>query len=188
MGSGVASDGLSGFISRGSAARIRQRDPLVELYDELRPSLFGYLVCLGLTPQEADDVIQDAFVQLFRVLRSGSGIHNPRSWLFRVARNLSINLQKRERRLVSVSDEQAMASLAGMQSVNGPEDIYVRKERLQLLATAIAQLPQRQRECLHLRVEGLRYREIAEVIGTTTSAVSESLKRAVIRLMDDLYD
>ena len=53
---------------------------------------------------------------------------------------------------------------------------------------AIAQLPQRQRECLHLRAEGLRYREIAEVLGITTSGVSESLKRAVLRLMNELYE
>src|SRR5579864_285605 len=120
MGSDVVSDGLLGFISKDSA-RIRQNQPLVELYDELRPSLFGYLVCLGLMPQEADDIIQDAFVQLFRGLRSGSGIRNPRSWVFRVARNLSFNLQKRERRLVSVSDEQPMASLTGTLTVAGPE-------------------------------------------------------------------
>jgi len=161
--------------------------PIVELYDELRPSLFGYLVCLGLMPQEADDIIQDAFVQLFRVLLSGSRIHNPRSWVFRVARNMSLNLQKRERRMVSVSDEQPMARLIGKQTAVGPEEIYLRKERLRVLAAAIARLPQRQRECLHLRAEGLRYREIAEVLGVTTSAVSETLKRVIIRLMDDLY-
>ena len=181
------SDGLSGFVSQESA-QIRQSKPIIELYDELRPSLFGYLVCLGLMPQEAEDIIQDAFVQLFRELRSGGGIRNPRSWVFRVARNLSLNLQKRERRLVSVSDEHPMASMTLTQTVAGPDEVYVHKERLRLLSAAIARLPERQRECLHLRAEGLRYREIAEVIGMTTSAVSESLKRAVIRLMDDLYD
>ena len=184
----VVSDRLTGFILKGSTFQVPQDNPVVEIYDELRPSLFGYLVCLGLMPQEADDIIQDAFVQLFRVLQSGSKIHSPRSWVFRVARNMSLNLQKRERRMVSVSDEQPMSCLVGKQTTAGPEEIYLRKERLQVLAAAIARLPQRQRECLHLRAEGLRYREIAEVLGTTTSAVSESLKRVVIRLMDDLYD
>lgn len=184
----VVSDGLTGFILRGSTFPVPQDNRIVELYDELRPSLFGYLVCLGLMPQEADDIIQDAFVQLFRVLQSGSTIHNPRSWVFRVARNMSLNLQKRERRMVSVSDEEPIARLIAKQTTVGPEEIFLRKERLRVLAGAIARLPQRQRECLHLRAEGLRYREIAEVLGITTSAVSESLKRVVIRLMDDLYD
>lgn len=187
MDGNVVSDGLTGFFLRGSTVLVPHDKPIVELYDELRPSLFGYLVCLGLMPQEADDIIQDAFVQLFRVLLSGSRIHNPRSWVFRVARNMSLNLQKRERRMVSVSDEQPMARLIGKQTAVGPEEIYLRKERLRVLAAAVARLPQRQRECLHLRAEGLRYREIAEVLGVTTSAVSESLKRVIIRLTDDLY-
>jgi len=189
MGGGnVLADGLSGFLSSDQDAPVRRHEPIVKLYDELRPSLFGYLCCLGLAPQQADDIIQDAFVQLFRVLRAGGAVNNPRSWLFRVAHNLSLNLQKRERRLISASDPQPAAHLAGVTAGADPEEIYVQKERLQLLAAAIAQLPQRQRECLHLRAEGLRYREIAEVIGTTTSGVSEALKRAVVRLMDELYD
>lgn len=175
-------------MSSDRTAHMRQREPIVELYDELRPSLFGYLICLGLTPQQADDTIQDAFVQLFRVLQSGGAVNNPRSWLFRVSHNISFNLQKRERRLVSASDPLPAARLAKVTAGLDPEQIYVNKERMQLLAAAIALLPQRQRECLHLRAAGLRYREIAEVVGTTTSAVADALKRAVVRLMDELYE
>lgn len=181
-------NGLSGFVSGDRAARLRESDPIVALYDELRPSLFGYLICLGLMPQEADDIIQDSFVQLYRVQKSSGNIVNPRSWLFRVAHNLSVNLQRRERRLVSTADGEPYAHLEGGRVEADPEEIYAHKERLRLLATAISRLPQRQRECLYLRAEGLRYREIAEVIGMTTSAVAESLKRAVVRLMDDLYE
>ena len=188
MSDGAVANGLSGFLSREGNAYLRKTEPIVALYDELRPSLFGYLICLGLTPQESEDVIQDTFVQFFRVLQGGGEVTNPRSWLFRVARNLSLNLQKRERRLVSDSDHgpQAGSAIAGM--APDPEEAYVRKERMRLLAATIAQLPQRQQECLHLRAEGLRYREIAEVVGTTTSAVSESLKRAVGRLLEEFYD
>ena len=175
------------FLCTDSADK-RQTEDIVALYDDLRPSLFGYLICLGLMPQEADDIIQDTFVQLFRFLRGGGRVNNARSWLFHVARNLSVNLQKRERRLISVSEEEPLPSVAGTQTVLGPEEVYVRNERLRLLAAAISQLPERQRECLHLRAEGLRYREIAEVIGTTASAVSESLRRAIVRLTDVLYD
>jgi RNA polymerase sigma-70 factor (ECF subfamily) len=187
-GGDAVAQGLSGFMSSDRTAHMRQREPIVELYDELRPSLFGYLICLGLTPQQADDTIQDAFVQLFRVLQSGGAVNNPRSWLFRVSHNISFNLQKRERRLVSASDPLPAARLAKVTAGLDPEQIYVNKERMQLLAAAIALLPQRQRECLHLRAAGLRYREIAEVVGTTTSAVADALKRAVVRLMDELYE
>lgn len=188
MAGDFSASGLSEILMTESSTGIRKSNSIVELYDELRPALFGYLICLGLMPQEADDIIQDAFVQFFRFTRTGGLVNNPRSWLFRVARNLSFNLQKRERRIVSVSEEQHATALSEWQRVADPEELYEHKERLRLLINAIRELPQRQRECLHLRAEGLRYREIAEVLGITPSAVSESLKNAVTRLMDKLYD
>jgi len=188
MGGSIGANGLSEILMTESSTRIRKSNSIVELYDELRPSLFGYLICLGLMPEEADDIIQDAFVQLFRFTRAGGWVNNPRSWLFRVARNLSFNLHKRERRLVSFFDEKHAIASSEWQRVPDPEELYERKERLRLLMAAIQELPERQRECLHLRAEGLRYREIAEVLGITPSAVSESLKHAVTRLVDELYD
>src|SRR5215469_1162783 len=188
MGGSIGANGLSEILMTESSTRIRKSNSVVELYDELRPSLFGYLLCLGLMSQEADDIIQDAFVQLFRFTRAGGQVNNPRSWLFRVARNLSFNLQKRERRVVSVSEAQHTTALSERQRPTDPEELYEHKERLRLVMAAIRELPQRQQECLHLRAEGLRYREIAEVLGITPSAVSESLKHALVRLMDKRYD
>ena len=188
MTGSIGANGLSEILMTESSTGIRKPSSIVELYDELRPSLFGYLICLGLMPQEADDIIQDAFVQLFRFTQAGGWVNNPQSWLFRVARNLAFNLQKRERRVVSVSEEQHATALSESQRVADPEELYEHKERLRLLMVAIRELPERQRECLHLRAEGLRYREIAEVLGITPSAVSESLKHAVMRLMEELYD
>jgi len=187
-GSGAIAARLSRMASDSLTGQLRHGDPIVELYDELRPSLFGYLICLGLAPPQAEDKIQDTFLQLFRFLQSGGAVKNPRSWLFRVAHNLSFNLQKRERRLMSASDPLPAAELAAAEAGPNPEEIYVKKERLLLLDAAITELPQRQRECLYLRAEGLRYREIAEVVGTTTSAVSEALKRAVVRLRGEIHE
>lgn len=184
----TGADGLSRTLIQESSAGARKSNLIVDLYDELRPSLVGYLICIGLMPSEADDITQDAFVQLFRFQNAGGWVNNPRSWLFRTARNLAINLQKRERKTVSVSGEQQASTLAETHHIASPEELYQRKERLRLMMAAIAQLPQRQRECLHLRAEGLRYREIAEVLGITTSGVSESLRRAVLRLMNELYE
>src|SRR5271166_1910519 len=61
------------------------------LYRELRKPLLRYLVCLGLTADEAQDVVQDAFVSLHRHLAAGGSHVNIRSWLFRVAHNAACN-------------------------------------------------------------------------------------------------
>ena len=57
------------------------------LYRDLRKPLLRYLVCLGLSNDEAQDVVQDAFLSLQRHLAAGGPQENIRSWLFRVAHN-----------------------------------------------------------------------------------------------------
>src|ERR1700726_5321136 len=63
------------------------------LYRELRKPLLRYLVSLGLSSDEAQDGVQDAFVSLQRHLASGGSQENIRSWVFRVAHNQARNRQ-----------------------------------------------------------------------------------------------
>src|SRR5277367_204466 len=64
-----------------------------DLYRELRKPLLRYLVCLGLSSDEAQDVVQDAFLSLHRHVACGGSQENIRSWLFRVAHNQARNRQ-----------------------------------------------------------------------------------------------
>src|SRR5258705_8300815 len=63
------------------------------LYRELRKPLLRYLVCLGLSSDEAQDVVQDSFVSLQHHLAAGGAQDNIRGWLFRVAHNQARNRQ-----------------------------------------------------------------------------------------------
>src|ERR1700758_2541447 len=65
------------------------------LYGELRKPLLRYLVCLGLSMDEAQDVVQEAFLSLHRHLTAGGSKENIRSWLYRVAHNRARNQQNR---------------------------------------------------------------------------------------------
>src|SRR5580692_9556533 len=74
--------------------RFRTREgEATALYRELRKPLVRYLVCLGLSSDEAQDVVQDAFVSLQRHLAAGGSQENIRSWVFRVAHNQARNRQ-----------------------------------------------------------------------------------------------
>src|ERR1700757_5157106 len=76
------------------------------LYGELRKPLIRYLVCLGLSPDEAQDAAQDAFLSLHRHLASGGSQENIRSWIFRVAHNAARNRQNRyDRRFTAPLDD-----------------------------------------------------------------------------------
>ena len=65
-----------------------------------------------------------------------------------------------------------------------PERTLLAKEKSRQLRTAIRTLSEVERECLMLRAEGLRYREIGEVLGIATSTVADSVDRAIRKLAE----
>lgn len=151
------------------------------LYRELRKPLLRYLVCLGLSSDEAQDVVQDAFLSLHRHLSSGGSQENIRSWLFRVAHNGARNRQNRYERRFSAPIDPEMDAPADEAT---PERAILEKEKFRQLESAIGQLTRTERECLLLRAGGLRYREIGEVLGMATSTVGDTVERAVKKLAE----
>jgi RNA polymerase sigma-70 factor, ECF subfamily len=151
------------------------------LYREHRKPLLRYLVCLGLSSDEAQDVAQDAFLILHRHLASGGSQENIRGWLFRVAHNQARNRQNRYDRNFTAPGENEMEAFVDEAT---PERAVLEKEKFQQLGKAIRLLSASERECLLLRASGLRYREISEVLGIATSTVSDTVDRAVKKLAE----
>jgi RNA polymerase sigma-70 factor (ECF subfamily) len=151
------------------------------LYRELRKPLLRYLVCLGLSGDEAQDVVQDAFLLLHRHLTAGGSQENIRGWLFRVAHNQARNRQNRYDRNFSAASD---VELDGASHDATPERALLEKEKFQRLGKAMRQLTGSERECLLLRAAGLRYREIGEVLGMATSTVGDTVERAVKKLAE----
>jgi RNA polymerase sigma-70 factor, ECF subfamily len=153
-----------------------------KLYRELRKPLLRYLVCLGLSGDEAQDVVQDAFLLLHRHLTAGGSQENIRGWLFRVAHNQARNRQNRYDRRFREPMESAGVDSAADEAT--PERAVLEKERFQQLGKAMRLLTAPERECLLLRASGLRYREIGEVLGIATSTVSDTVDRAIKKLAE----
>src|SRR5580693_3114372 len=151
------------------------------LFRELRKPLLRYLVCLGLSSDEAQDVVQDAFLSLHRHLASGGSQENIRGWLFRVAHNQARNRQNRYDRNFSAASDSEMD---GVSHEATPERAVLEKEKFQQLGKAIRLLTVSERECLLLRASGLRYREIGEVLGIATSTVNDTVDRAIKKLAE----
>jgi RNA polymerase sigma-70 factor, ECF subfamily len=151
------------------------------LYRELRKPLLRYLVCLGLSADEAQDVVQDVFLTLHRHLAAGGSQENIRGWVFRVAHNQARNRQTSyDRRFAAPLD-------AGAQSLlheATPERAVLEKERFRQLGKAIRLLADTERECLLLRAAGLRYREIGEVLAIPPSTVADTVDRAIKKLAE----
>jgi RNA polymerase sigma-70 factor (ECF subfamily) len=149
------------------------------LYRELRKPLLRYLVCLGLSSDEAQDVVQESFLSLQRHLSGGGEQGNIRGWIFRVAHNEARNRQTSYQRRLGEPLDGDMEFLANDAT---PEETLLEKEKLRRLAAGMRMLSEPERECVLLRAEGLRYREIGEVLGMATSTVGDTVERAIQKL------
>ena len=165
-------------IATGASADARE---VTVLYRELREPLLRYLVCLGLSNDEAQDVVQDAFLSLHRYLAGGGAQENIRGWVFRVAHNQARNRQGSYQRRFG---ETLNAETDARVDETTPEQMVLEKEKFRRLGEAIELLTDPERECLLLRAGGLRYREISEVLGIATSTVGDTIERAIKKLAE----
>jgi RNA polymerase sigma-70 factor (ECF subfamily) len=136
---------------------------------------------LGVPRDQAPEVTQEVFLRLFQTMLKGEDISNARAWLFRVAHNLAIKVRSRERAFRSVDTDWQRF---GASSAHSQERVVLDRERMQRVQAALAELSAQQKNCLYLRSEGLRYREIAAVMGISSSTVNEFLRRAISKLAE----
>jgi RNA polymerase sigma-70 factor (ECF subfamily) len=156
---------------------------LAELYETLRLPVFRYLVCLGLPNGDADEILQETFLRAYRHLQGGRTDANFRGWVFRVAHNLAINHHKKQRWFCGLVDLEASASFFPMVDPSpSAEEMLLRKERLRRVGIALRSLSPQEMQCIQLRAEGFRYREIADIVGIGISTVADSLRRALAKL------
>jgi RNA polymerase sigma-70 factor (ECF subfamily) len=169
-----ATHALSACDAGRANARSAVEQELIELFDQLRDRLFRYLLGFSLTVPDLEDIIQETFLALFLHLQAGKSRHNLRGWLFRVAHNLALKHQRSRRGSESISE-----------SINpalNPEELFEMNETQKRLMAVILTLPEQSRCCLYLRAEGLRYREIAEVLDMSLGSVANCLERSLARI------
>ncbi len=131
---------------------------------------------------DADDVVQDACLRAFRAIWSTADA-NPRAWVLTIVRNTAYTWLRKNRpaALVGVEDLEAVENAQaarGDAEAETPETALIAKTDSAHLEAAIAALPAPFREALVLRdVQGLSYREIAEVTGVPIGTVMSRLAR-----------
>jgi len=158
------------------------RQQIIDLYDSLRTPLKAYLCCLGMSPDQAEDVIQETFLRLVRE-RTDRGDENLRAWVFRVAHNLSMDVHRFQRRWARGDDDTVHYAIRRRPDpAPSPEQRVILEERMKRFQDAFAQLTPKQRQCVLLRVEGFRYIEIAQVLGISVQRVGELMSRSIIVL------
>jgi RNA polymerase sigma-70 factor, ECF subfamily len=175
---------LAGPLVRAEGARASSRleEEVVALFDRLRDRLLRYLTTFGLSVSDSEEILQETFLALFQHLKLGKPRDNLDAWLFRVAHNLGLKRRNQIRRGFELFSEGVTTEEVAADPDLTPEVRLLHHETRQRLRAVVKGLPEQDGRCLALRAEGLRYREIAEILNMSLGAVSISLTRSLARL------
>jgi RNA polymerase sigma-70 factor (ECF subfamily) len=136
---------------------------------------------------EAEDVVQDAFVQAFINLKTFK--HNSKfyTWLYRIAFNVSISRRRRRRVEISIEQHREISGdepLDYRDSPTHPLELHERREKLE---QALRQLTEEHRSIIILRhMEEFSYEEIADILDISVGTVRSRLHRARAQLLEAL--
>ena len=183
FGSSIQSEPLDGMGRNATAETMPPAEPAPADFEaEVLPHLdAAYNLARWLTrnPQDAEDVVQEAFLRAFRFFGGFRG-GNAKSWLLRIVRNTTHTWMQAKASRTSPLDTPFDEEEHGPAlDLPDPEKLLLRKDGGQAVREAMEKLPAEHREILILReLEDLSYQEIAEVTGVPKGTVMSRLARA----------
>ena len=154
-----------------------------EIYKKTSAFVYNVVLKIASNEEDADEIMQDAFMRIWKNLGQFRGLSSFKTWVYRVAVNTALNYrkaaQKHSRKRVDF--DSVSASVGTPEKTRSAVDLKERERKLSELLNA---LNPDQRACIVLReIEGLDYREIAEALKININTVRSRLKRARERLL-----
>ena len=166
-GDAIESSPLEGLVSACIAG---DRDAMQQIYKHCGGRVYALMVRI-VGRQDADDLTQQVFLQLFRKLDQFGGGSKLETWLYRLATNEALQHLRRKKR-------HAVQSLVAEPSASDPNRL-MELEKVQMLELALSRIDPELRAIISLKEEqGLSYRDIAESIGIPQGTVGSRLNRA----------
>ena len=150
---------------------------LVKRYKE---KLYWHIRKIVITHDDADDVLQNTFIKIFRNIDKFKGDSKLYTWMYRIATNESITFLNSKARRNQVSNEtlneNALNSLVA--------DVYFEGDEIQLkLQKAISQLPRIQQLVFNMRYfDNIKYKDMSEILETSEGALKASYHIAVKKI------
>lgn len=164
-----------------------RRDAFGELVSRYQARLYNAALRLVQSPDDAADVVQDAFLNAYQSLHSFKGDAEFFTWLYRIAFNTAISLKRKKRPTVSLESQ---TGDTGHDPTDPSEYVkpgaaLERTEDERQLNEAVGRLSPEHREVLLMKdIEGLKYEEIAELLGVPIGTIRSRLHRARLELRD----
>lgn len=148
-----------------------------EIFNTYYPSLHHFAFKILKSKHDAEDVVQDVFLSLWKNKPAFQNDVSFRAYLYLCVRNRALDLLKKKSPIYSND--------VRIEPVDEEVDAVVREEAFRLLDIAIEKLPERSREILKLTLKGLSVKEIAEKLNVTVNTVKTQKQRAYKFLKDN---
>lgn len=134
--------------------------------------------------EDADDVLQNTFLKIFRNIEKFKGDSKLFSWMYRIATNEAITFLNNRAKKQQISSEELQQKIID----NLENDVYFEGDEIQLkLQKAIATLPEKQQQVFNLKYfQELKYREMSDILDTSEGALKASYHHATKKIEEYL--
>ena len=162
---------------------------LVQRYQSM---VFRIAVGFVHSKEDADDLTQEIFIQVYHALSKFRGESNFQTWLYRIVLNAALNHTRKNRNIFQrigslFHPDLEKEKYLRIPETEDPENILINEEHREMVRKALDTLPENQRSAIILsKYDDLSQKEIAEILGTTEGAVEALLQRAKSNLRKKL--
>jgi len=164
-----------------------RQDAFGVLVSRYQGRLYNAVIRLVAQPEDAADIVQDAFLNAYQALHAFKGDAELFTWLYRIAFNAAISLKRKKRATVSLGAGGLEAGIdpADPSEYVKPGAAIERSEDESQLLNAMHRLSPEHHEVLILKdIEGLKYEEIAEILSVPIGTIRSRLHRARLELRE----
>ena len=155
-----------------------------DLVTQYKERLYWHIRNIVKSHDDADDVLQNTFIKIYRNIHSFKGESKLFSWMYRIATNESITfINKKAKRLQITNEEVQNLAINNLSS-----DVYFEGDAIQLkLQKAIATLPEKQQLVFNMKYfDDIKYKDMSEILQTSEGALKASYHIAVKKIEDYL--
>ncbi len=155
---------------------------LCRLYEKTRTAVYGLALSMLMNPYDAEDILQDTFVQIHASAGRYQAKQKPMAWIFTIAKNLCLRRLRDSQRTTPLTDEEWEKRWDSSGTLT-PDDRLV-------LKTVLKELSLREQQVIGMHTAGLRHREIASYLelplSTVLSCYHRALKKLKTKLTEDI--
>ena len=157
-----------------------QNEAFQKLLLTYQKPLYNHIRNIVLNHDDANDILQNTFIKVFKNLKNFKGDSKLFSWMYRIATNEALTFLNQKAKKGGVTSE----SIQNKVIDNLQADVFFDGDEIQLkLQKAIAKLPEKQQLVFKMKYfEELKYEEISEILGTSVGALKASYHHAVKKI------